>query len=68
MASTETGSVALIRLPKANDSFQEKTGDKLVYPTSQKRAEDVKIAINVPRKEYANTVPKFKKKGYLFIL
>ena len=30
MARTETGSVALIRLPKAKESFQVKSGDKLV--------------------------------------
>ena len=30
IASTETGSVALIRLPKANDSLQENSGERLV--------------------------------------
>ena len=33
MARTETGSVALMRLPKANDSFQENSGEISVYPT-----------------------------------
>ena len=30
--------------------------------------EEEKIAMNVPRKEYASTVPKFLKKGFLFML
>ena len=30
IARTDTGSVALIRLPKANDSFQVNTGDRFV--------------------------------------
>lgn len=30
IASTETGSVALIRLPKAKDSLQENSGERLV--------------------------------------
>ena len=30
MARTDTGSVALIKLPKANESFQLKSGDRLV--------------------------------------
>jgi hypothetical protein len=34
IAKTETGSVALIKLPKAKHSFHEKAGDKLVYPTA----------------------------------
>ena len=33
MAKTETGSVALIKLPKAKESFQVKSGDALVCPT-----------------------------------
>ena len=33
MAKTETGSVALIKLPKANESFQVKSGDAVVCPT-----------------------------------
>ena len=51
IARTDTGSVALIRLPKAKDSFQVNTGDKSVYPTAQKRIDEVKIAMNVPRNE-----------------
>lgn len=51
MARTETGSVALIRLPKAKASFQVNSGERLVYPTSQKRIEEVNIAMKVPKKE-----------------
>ena len=68
MARTETGSVALIRLPKANESFQLKTGERGVYPTAQKSTDEVKIAMKVPKKEKASTVPKFAKKDVLFML
>ena len=68
MARTATGSVALIRLPKANASFQENTGEAAVWPTSQNMSEDEKMAMKVPRKEKAKTVPKFLKNGYLFML
>ena len=34
IANTETGSVALIKLPKANASFHVKGGDKGVSPTT----------------------------------
>ena len=68
MARTETGSVALIKLPKAKDSFQLKSGESGVYPTAQNRTDEVKIAMKVPKKEKASTVPKFAKKDVLFIL
>ena len=68
MARTETGSVALIKLPKAKDSFQLKSGESGVYPTAQNRTDEVKIAMKVPKNEKASTVPKFAKKDVLFIL
>ena len=68
IARTETGSVALIRLPKAKDSFQLNSGEALVYPTAQKSKDEVKIAMNVPKKLYAKTVPKLAKNEVLFIL
>ena len=68
MARTETGSVALIKLPNANDSFQENSGERLVWPTKRNKIDEVNIAIKVPKNEYANTVPKLAKNGFLFIL
>ena len=59
MAITATGSVALIRLPKANDSFHVNSGERSVCPTMKNRMEEQKMAMKVPMKEYARTVPKF---------
>ena len=50
-ASTDTGSVALIKLPKAKASFHENSGERLVWPTTQNNAEEVKIAMKVPKNE-----------------
>jgi len=59
MAITATGSVALMRLPKANDSFHVNSGERSVCPTMKNRMEEQKMAMKVPMKEYARTVPKF---------
>jgi hypothetical protein len=67
-ARTETGSVALIRLPKANASFQVKSGLRGVYPISQNIMELLKIAIKVPMKLNIRTVPRFLKNDFLFML
>lgn len=62
-----TGSVALIKLPNAKESFQLSFGLEIL-PTAQNIIEEAKIAINVPRKLYAKIVPMFLKKGFFFIL
>lgn len=50
IAITETGSVALIKLPNANDSFHVNFAAKSIYPNIQNIKELEKIAINVPKK------------------
>ena len=50
IAITETGSVALIKLPNANASLHVNSGEASVYPTAQKRTEEQKIAMKVPKK------------------
>ena len=64
IAMTETGSVAEIKLPKAKASRQVNSGENAVWPTNQNRIEEQKIAINVPKKLYDRTDPKFLKKGF----
>jgi hypothetical protein len=59
IASTDTGSVALIKLPNANASFHVNSGLNEVYPTNQNKIELVKIAIKVPKKLYIRIVPPF---------
>jgi hypothetical protein len=49
MAKQETGSVALIKLPKAKESFQVKAGYE-TFPTAQNINEELKIAMKVPMK------------------
>ena len=69
IAKTETGSVALIKLPNTNASFHVKTGLKNdIWPTNQNINELENIAIKVPRKLYIRTVPPFLKNETLFIL
>lgn len=66
IARTETGSVAEIKEPYANDSFKLNLGLKLngVKFVEQKNITDVlTIAMKVPKKLYINTVPMFLKKG-----
>jgi len=67
-ASTETGSVAEIKDPNANDSFQVKVGQKDVWPKHQNNTELKMIDINVPAKLNNKMVPIFLKKGLFLML
>ena len=68
IASTDTGSVALIKLPKANASYQVNFLLRCISPVAQNINELEKNAIKVPKNEYISTVPAFLKKYFLFIL
>ena len=67
-AHTETGSVALIKLPNAKASCQVNFFDKFNSPNAQNMNELENTAIKVPKKLYISTDPPFFKKNFLFIL
>ena len=66
MAKTDTGSVAEMSDPKANDSLNVKLGwneSGVPFVNAQKIKDVLNIAMKVPTKEYIKTVPMFLKKG-----
>jgi hypothetical protein len=69
VARTLTGSVADVKLPKAKASCHVKLGLSIgANPVNIKRSDDVKIAMNVPKKLKIKTDPKFLKKGFFLML
>ena len=63
MERTATGSVAEIKEPNAQESLKVKGNDQPNYPVTQNIMLENRMAMNVPTKEYINTLPKFLKKG-----
>ena len=63
MAKTDTGSVAEIKEPNAQESLKVKGNDQPNYPVAQNIMLENRMAMNVPTNEYISTLPKFLKKG-----
>ena len=68
MANTDTGSVAEIKLPKANASCQVNYYDSPISPNAHTIKLVENTAIKVPKNEYIRIEPAFFMKYFLFIL
>jgi hypothetical protein len=68
MASTDTGSVADIKLPKAKASYQVNFYDSPISPNAHTMKLVEKTAIKVPKNEYIRMEPAFFMKYFLFML